>query len=144
MDANFWESKTLEQLTADEWESLCDGCGKCCLHKLEDEDTDEVFYTNVACRLLNTGTCKCRDYSGRKKEIPDCLVLTVEDIPSFHWLPSTCAYRLIADGKGLFDWHPLIAGKDEIHLQGFSVQNKVISGEYIHPDDFEEHIVRWV
>jgi uncharacterized cysteine cluster protein YcgN (CxxCxxCC family) len=142
---NFWEQKTLSEMTTDEWESLCDGCGKCCLHKLEDEDNGDVYYTNVACKLLDINNCRCQQYSHRKEEVPDCLVLTVDDIADFHWLPTTCAYRLLHEGKPLASWHPLVSGSSEtVHDAGISVAGRVLSEKYVHPDDYEEHIVRWV
>ncbi len=144
LNSTFWEEKPLKGFTSEEWEALCDGCGKCCLHKLEDEDTEEVCYTNIACKLLNTETCQCNNYQNRKQEVPECLVLTVEDIASFHWLPSTCAYRLLAEGKPLLPWHPLLSDANTLHTENISVKDKVISGKYIHPDEFEEHIIHWV
>jgi uncharacterized cysteine cluster protein YcgN (CxxCxxCC family) len=95
----FWQQKTLDEMTDAEWESLCDGCGQCCLHKLMDEDTDEIYFTNVACRQLNIKTCQCRNYERRFEYEPDCIKLTRENLPTFEWLPPTCAYRLLAEGK---------------------------------------------
>ena len=106
----FWQQKTLKQMTTEEWESLCDGCALCCLHKLEDEDTGIVHYTRVACRLLDIDTCCCKDYQNRKALVPDCLSLQVENIDSMNWLPETCAYRLLASGNELPYWHPLVSG----------------------------------
>jgi len=140
---HFWEQKILEEMTSTEWESLCDGCGKCCLHKLEDEDTGEVFVCNVACRLLDLGSCQCKDYSNRKQLVPDCTVLTQDKIKEFHWLPVTCAYRLLAEGKALPAWHPLISGSLAlVHEAGISVRGRVISeGD---ADDLQLHITDWV
>lgn len=130
-------------MTSSEWESLCDGCGKCCLHKLEDEDTGEVFVCNVACRLLDLESCQCRDYSNRKQLVPDCTVLTRDKIKEFHWLPITCAYRLLAEGKSLADWHPLISGStSSVHEAGISVCGRV-TGEG-DADDLQLHITDWV
>lgn len=141
----FWESKTLDQMTQKEWESLCDGCGKCCLHKLEDEDSGEVFYTRVACKLLDTRTARCKDYIHRVKKVPECLCLKPSDVEQFQWLPSTCAYRLLAEGQSLPKWHPLISGKRKsVHKAGMSVANKVIPEDLVHPDDYEDEIVHWV
>ena len=110
---SFWESKTLAELTAAEWEALCDGCGKCCLHKLEDEDTGELFHTNVACKLLNLTTGRCTRYAERLRWVPDCVQLTPSLARQANWLPPSCAYRLRAEGKPLPDWHPLRTGDPE-------------------------------
>lgn len=136
----FWKEKRLQDMTLQEWESLCDGCGLCCLHKLEDEDTAEVSYTNVACRLLELKSCRCKNYPKRKKLVPDCVVLKVEHISEFKWLPPTCAYRLISENKDLFDWHPLVSGTElSVHDANISVKNKVISER--DAGDLEDHIV---
>lgn len=142
MSDRFWEYKSLSELTTDEWESLCDGCGKCCLYKLENEDTGEVFVCNVACRLLDLETCQCRDYAHRKQLIPDCTVLTIERIEEFRWLPSTCAYRLLSEGKPLASWHPLISGDvSSVHSAGISICGRVISED--EADDLQQHITDW-
>lgn len=142
--AEFWE-KPLQELNAIEWEALCDGCGLCCLHKLEDEDTSEVYYTDVACRYLDHKTCSCKDYENRLSNVPECTVLSMDNVDDFHWLPNTCAYRLRAEGKKLPKWHYLRCGsKDLIHAADMSIQSKVISEEHVNPDDMEEHIVLWV
>ncbi|WP_455198987.1 YcgN family cysteine cluster protein [Kaarinaea lacus] len=139
----FWELKSLDELTTDEWESLCDGCGKCCLHKLEDEDTGEVYVCNVACRLLDLASCRCRDYSRRKSLVPDCLVLTPERVDEFHWLPSTCAYRLLSEGKPLATWHPLVSGNSmSVHTAGISICGRVVSED--DAGDLHQHITDWV
>jgi uncharacterized cysteine cluster protein YcgN (CxxCxxCC family) len=141
----FWQDKTLADLTPAEWESLCDGCGRCCLHKLEDEDTGELYFTNVACRLLDLETCRCREYGRRAELIPDCLVLTPSSPELFEQLPATCAYRLLAEGRPLPDWHPLVSGDvDSVHHVGISVRDKVVSEEYIHPEQLPEHMISWV
>ncbi|NBC97246.1 MAG: YcgN family cysteine cluster protein [Deinococcus-Thermus bacterium] len=140
----FWETKTLEQLTPEEWEALCDGCGKCCLIKLQDEETDEVFPTNVACRLLDLGSCQCSNYAERKRHVPDCVILDAETVPDLGWMPSTCAYRLIWEGKGLAWWHPLVSGDPEtVHLAGISVRNRVVREDRVTEEDLPDHIVEW-
>ena len=106
----FWQTTALADLTEGEWEALCDGCGKCCLHKLEDEETGELFYTNVACHLLDVHTGRCTRYTERFRWVPDCIALTPAEVPSVNWLPLTCAYRLCAEGQPLPDWHPLLTG----------------------------------
>jgi uncharacterized cysteine cluster protein YcgN (CxxCxxCC family) len=142
---NFWETKTLSEFTEDEWESLCDGCGKCCLHKLEDEDTDELYFTDVACRLLDIEKCRCKEYGQRKELVSDCLMIRQMDRENFSWLPSTCAYRLLEEGKPLFDWHPLVCGNhQEVINAGVSVAGRVLSEKSVHPDDLESRIIHWV
>lgn len=143
--APFWQRKTLAEMSRDEWESLCDGCGKCCLHKLEDEDTGEVFYTQVACRLLDLGTCQCSDYTHRLERVPGCLDLRPQELNSLGWLPATCAYRLVAEHKPLPDWHHLVSGdRSTVHSQGHSVKGRVLAEDAVAEEDLEEHIVHWV
>ena len=140
----FWQAKRLDEMSQQEWESLCDGCARCCLVKLEDADTGEIHYTNVACKLLDTTTCRCTDYPGRKQRVSACFVLTAATIGDYPYLPETCAYRRLAEGKDLPDWHPLITGDAEsVRLAGISVRDKVISEEYVHQDELEQHIVDW-
>ena len=144
-DKPFWETKTLQQMSKQEWESLCDGCAKCCLIKLEDDETEEVYYTKVACKLLDHDTCQCTHYQQRHIEVPTCLWLTPEHLDTLKWLPNTCAYRLIYEGKALPEWHHLVSGdKNSVHLAGVSVKGRALSEEYVHPDGYEEHIVHWV
>lgn len=141
----FWQRKTLEEMTSEEWESLCDGCARCCLHKLEDSELGDVFYTAVVCRHLDESVCRCTEYSDRNDLVPECVQLRPENVQEFKWLPSTCAYRIISEGKDLAWWHPLVSGDaDTVHAAGISVRGKVISEEYVHPDSMEEHIIRWV
>ncbi|WP_112321225.1 YcgN family cysteine cluster protein [Oceanibium sediminis] len=139
----FWETVPMADMTRDEWEALCDGCGKCCLRKLEFEDTGEVEYTNVACKLLDTDTCRCRDYANRKAKVPDCVVISPKTLPSvLYWMPGTCAYRLLAEDQPLPDWHPLISGRAEsVAEAGISLAGHMISEEEIDEDDLEEYIV---
>lgn len=139
----FWRYKKLDQLDRQEWEALCDGCGRCCLHKLEDEDNGDLYYTSVACHLLDTDACRCSNYSHRREIVSDCISLAAEDTQSLEWLPSSCAYRRIADGRGLADWHPLISGNaDSVHRAGISIRGRCVSER----DDVEliEHIIHWI
>lgn len=127
MKKNFWEEKTLQEMNSQEWESLCDGCGLCCLEKIETE-AGEVYFTDVACRLLDTKTCRCKDYSNRSKKVKDCVKLSAKNTAAFDWLPATCAYKLIHNGKDIPAWHPLISGtKESVHAAGISVKNRIIS-----------------
>ena len=137
--AAFWRSKTLAEMTPVEWESLCDGCGQCCLHKIAQE-TGPALKTNVACRLLDGETCRCKNYARRKRIVRDCVVLTPENIGDLAWLPDTCAYRLVAAGQDLPAWHPLLTKDPEsVHAAGISVRGRCISERYAGP--LEDHIV---
>ena len=130
MTEPFWKTKKLSEMTDAEWESLCDGCGRCCLVKLEDEDTGEVAYTDVGCTLLEGDTCRCRDYEGRQARVPDCVRLTADTVRTLSWLPPTCAYRLLAEGRDLPWWHPLLSGDpDTVHGAGISVRGRVAGPE---------------
>lgn len=138
----FWRTKTLAEMTVDEWESLCDGCGRCCLHKLRHDDTNELSYTNVACRLLDLDTCQCGNYAKRRRFVPDCVQLTPETLHEIDWLPPTCAYRRVAEGKGLAWWHPLVSGDAQtVHAAGISVRGRAISEKRAGP--LEHHVVDW-
>ncbi len=141
----FWLAKKLGEMSKTEFEALCDGCGKCCLHKLEDEDSGDVYYTKVACRYLDHQSCRCQAYEQRQQLVPECVVLTPESVKDTYWLPETCAYRLIDQGLPLFDWHPLISGDpDSVHKAGMSVAGQVLSEQDVAEEDFEDHIIRWV
>jgi uncharacterized cysteine cluster protein YcgN (CxxCxxCC family) len=140
----FWEYKTLSRMSDKEWESLCDGCGKCCLNKLIDDETEELHFTNVSCHLLHTKSCQCRKYDQRFKLVNDCVKVSLDDIQQFHWLPSSCAYRRLAEGKSIPEWHPLITGsKSAMHKGGFSVRGKIISEKSIDPDKLGDYIAIW-
>jgi uncharacterized cysteine cluster protein YcgN (CxxCxxCC family) len=138
----FWRTKALGDMTRAEWESLCDGCGRCCLHKLRDEDTEELSFTNVACRLLDVNSGRCSDYPNRRRRVPDCVQLTPESLAAVDWLPPSCAYRLLGEGKDLYDWHPLISGTYEtVRAAGIAVNGRALSERDAGP--LEHHIVAW-
>ena len=142
-DLPFWKTKSLAEMTREEWESLCDGCGRCCLNKLEDEDTGEFAYTRAACKLLDLKTCRCSDYANRQTKIPDCVALTPETVGSLGWLPKTCAYRLLDEGKPLQWWHPLVSGNPEtVREAGITVTGGAYSEEGIEVDDLVDHLWR--
>jgi uncharacterized cysteine cluster protein YcgN (CxxCxxCC family) len=141
-DIPFWRRKTLGEMTRAEWESLCDGCGRCCLHKLRDADTEELAWTEVACRLLDTASCRCKDYANRRARVPDCVKLTPKRIADIDWLPPTCAYRLLSEGQDLPWWHPLVSGTPEtVHEAGVSVRGRAVPEREAGP--LEHHIVAW-
>ncbi len=138
----FWLDKKLADMSQAEWESLCDGCGKCCLHKLEDEDTGEVVITDVGCRMLDLDTGHCKKYAERRRFVANCAVLTLDKVADFHWLPKSCAYRRVSEGRGLADWHPLVSGTKESVLDaGISVVGRVVDER--EAGDFEDHLVEW-
>jgi uncharacterized cysteine cluster protein YcgN (CxxCxxCC family) len=142
-DMPFWE-KPLHQLSPEEWEALCDGCGKCCLAKLEYEDTGEIEYTNVACRLLDTDSCRCADYANRKAIVPECVQLKPGNVSGLRFLPPSCAYRRRAEGKPLPWWHYLLSGKPElVHKTGFSARGRVVSEAIVEDKDLIHHVVDW-
>ncbi|MFL2546415.1 MAG: YcgN family cysteine cluster protein [Candidatus Rariloculaceae bacterium] len=144
-DRPFWERKSLRDMTKPEWESLCDGCGRCCLHKLEDQDTGRVHYTDVACRLLDLESCQCSNYPQRLEAVPDCVVLDPDDLENLSWMPATCAYRRLAEGRGLASWHPLISGtRASVHRAGIAIGGRAVPEASVAPDDMEEHVIRWL
>ena len=141
----FWKRKTFDEMTSEEWESLCDGCARCCLYKLKDEDTGEIYYTNVVCRLLDTYRCRCTAYRDRSKLEPTCLVLTPDLVRQLNWMPRTCAYRLIAEGKDLEWWHPLVSGSpNTVHEAGISVRWRTLAEKDVDMDNLEDYIVDWL
>lgn len=128
MNDQYWKRKSLAEMTVAEWEGLCDGCALCCMHKIEDEETGEVYYTDLACRLLDLESCRCSDYAGRAKKVAECLVLSVDRPEEFNWLPASCAYRRLANGQELPQWHPLITGTAEsVHEAGVSMLGRAVS-----------------
>ena len=145
MTQPFWKSKPLEDLSHDEWESLCDGCARCCLVKLEDMETGENHYTDAVCHLLDQGTCQCTDYPNRSTRVPTCVGVTMESLPKIaNWMPTTCAYRLLWEGDELRWWHPLVSGDAEtVHLAGISVRGRVVSETKIPEEELEMRIVDW-
>ena len=141
----FWEEKTLDELSGSEWESLCDGCARCCMIKMEDSDTGEVHHTALVCELLDLQTCRCTNYPRRHELVKDCIELSADLAASLRWLPRSCAYRRVAEGRGLAHWHPLVSGnRRSVHDAGVSVQGKVIPANLVHEDEHEAHIVQWV
>lgn len=141
----FWRRKSLGEMSDAEWESLCDGCGRCCLVKLEDEDSGAVVYTDVGCTLLDAQSCRCSDYENRQARVPDCVRLTVEAVTTLSWLPKTCAYRLLGDGLDLHWWHPLVSGDpDTVHQAGISVRGHVYGLEHeVALDEILERVTHW-
>ena len=140
----YWKTKNMAEFSRQEWENLCDGCGKCCCIRLEDEEAQAIYITDVACKLFDSGACQCSDYSNRSKNVPDCVTLTPNNVDQLHWMPETCAYKLVANGKELPDYHHLVSGSREtIHEVGMSVQNAVQSETDIDDEDIPSHIVIW-
>lgn len=143
MTPDFWKNKPLNAMSHTEWEALCDGCAKCCLHRLEDEDTQEIYFTNVHCRLLDTTNGRCTDYPNRSTRVPDCVTITLQALENPYWLPKTCAYRLLAEGKPLYDWHPLVSGNpDSVVAAGQRMCGHTICED--EADDLHNHLVDWV
>jgi uncharacterized cysteine cluster protein YcgN (CxxCxxCC family) len=139
----FWEKYPMNRLSQAEWEALCDGCGKCCLNKLEDDETGEVALTRIACRLLDDSTCLCGQYATRHQFVPECIVLTPANMDkNAYWMPETCAYKLLWQGKRLYDWHPLISGDPQsVHDAGVSVQGITIPEFEVPEEDWEDYII---
>lgn len=144
IEDGYWRRKKLEDLSPEEWEALCDGCGKCCLVKLEDADTGEVAYTDVACRLLDLGTCRCSAYAERQAHVPDCIALEHGSLAQLPWMPASCAYRLVSEGRDLPSWHPLVSGDpSSVHRAGISGQGRMVSERSVEDADLEDHVVAW-
>lgn len=156
LEANFWQHKTLAEMNNEEWEALCDGCAKCCLNKFIDDDEEEgptailhqneqVHYSNIACRYLNSHKCECTQYELRTVLVPDCIKLTKENLKDIFFMPNSCAYRRLHEGRGLASWHPLLNGgkKSLMHKKQMSVRNKTISEDHVDMDKFEDYIVSW-
>lgn len=143
-NARFWETKSLDDMSDSEWEALCDGCGRCCLHKLEDEDTGSVHYTAIACRLLDTDSCRCKDYPRRFSHVPDCLSVRPLTAQKIAWLPISCAYVRLANGQPLANWHPLISGYAEsVHEAGIGVRHCCKSETEVPVVEWEHHLIEW-
>ena len=139
----FWKTKPIAEMSLSEWESLCDGCGLCCLNKLEDDDTGEVVFTSSACKYLDLGTCRCADYANRQHNVPDCVALNPGRLHRLPWLPETCAYRLVAESRDLYWWHPLVSGDPEsVHEAGISVRGRVTPEGAA--EDLEAFVIQWV
>lgn len=144
MSERFWETKRLEEMSPEEWELVCDGCAKCCLLKLEDEDTGEIAYTRLHCRLLDADTCRCSNYAQRKRHVPDCVTLTPKTISEIRWMPDSCAYRVLHEGRQLPDWHHLICGdRSRVHTTGNSIRGRTVSEDIVLEDDQIDWIVDW-
>ena len=140
----FWKAKSMAEMSQKEWESLCDGCGKCCCIRFEDEDTEDIYITDVVCKLFDSQSCQCTDYTNRSKLVPDCVTLTPDNVDQLKWMPQTCAYRLISEGKNLPEYHHLVSGsRQTIHKAGMSVQNAVISETEIDEEALTQRLVIW-
>lgn len=143
--AEFWREISLQEMSDEQWEALCDGCARCCMIKLQDEDTEQVHYTAMVCDLLDVEACRCSRYPQRHELVADCVVLTPQRASDFHWLPTTCAYRTLAEGRPLAWWHPLVSGRAEsVHEADISVRGKVVPESAVHSDEQESMIVTWV
>ena len=140
----FWRRLSLEEMSDEQWESLCDGCARCCLNKLEDEDSGEIAWTSIRCRMLDDATCRCTGYANRQAHVPDCIRLTAKNVRTISWLPGSCAYRLVAEGHDLYWWHPLVSGDpDTVHQAGISVRGRTIGEREVALPNWEDHIVDW-
>lgn len=140
----FWEKTPLTEMSETQWESLCDGCGRCCLIKLQDEETDEIFTSDVHCRLFNSDACRCNNYAQRFDLVSDCVKITAQNIPQLSWMPSTCAYRRIFEGRGLAWWHPLVSGDPRtVEQAGISIRKKTVPEGEVKPGEWEDHIAPW-
>lgn len=138
----FWKTKTLDAMTREEWESLCDGCARCCMVKLEDEDTSAIYLTRLSCAMLDTKTCRCKNYPQRFKLMPDCIEITLEKVKELAWLPESCGYRRVAEGRDLAWWHPLVSGSaDTVHEAGISVRGFAMSEKRVKPENYVRYIV---
>ncbi len=140
----FWEDKRLDEMSPEEWEALCDGCGRCCLIKLEDEDTNQILTSDVRCRLLDGVSCRCTDYANRKNRVPDCIKLDPDNVRVISWIPKTCAYRRLAEGRGLAWWHPLVSGDPQTVIDaGISVSGRTVAEDEVPENEWENHIADW-
>ncbi len=140
----FWRRLALKDMSQAQWESLCDGCARCCLNKLEDWDTGEIYWTEVACHLLDDESCRCADYPNRSVRVPDCVPLTPENVTELTWLPPTCGYKLVGEGRDLYWWHPLVSGDPEtVHYAGISVRGRTVSENEVTVEDYQDHMVDW-
>jgi uncharacterized protein len=141
---HYWKTKSLAEMTTVEWENLCDGCGLCCLNKLEDWESGEVFFTSVACTLLDGESCRCKDYPNRQATVPDCIQLTPDQVETLSWLPPSCGYRLVHEGHDLYWWHPLISGDpDTVHQAGISAKGRTVSEDDVPLEEFENYLCEW-
>lgn len=141
----FWKTTSLENMSTDEWESICDGCGKCCLQKLQDDETDEIFYTRLSCHQLDVGASQCKVYETRQSKVPGCITLTPDKIDEFQWLPDTCSYRVLHETKELPDWHPLVVGNNkEMLRQGLTVQHYAVNENTVEEEEWDTYIIKWV
>lgn len=143
-NSKFWERKSLDEMSSEEWEQLCDGCGKCCVIKLEDVDDGTIYYTDIGCKQLDESSCQCKDYPNRKAIVPDCVILSPDNLDALPWMPQSCAYRLLHENKPLPEWHPLVTGDQySTHKAGQSVLGKIFTEGDIDEEDYPDHIKDW-